>query len=407
MRVALAPVGTRGDVQPMVALGQRLRGAGHDVTMAVAENFRGLVEGAGLDYVRGGRDVESEVRARGEGMMNPVALFEITKSLVDEQLTMLDAACEGADVLVGSLLLTTGPTLAARRGIPLCITSYFPSGFPSAEHPAPMMSMATAPAWVNEASWAVQGVLTNIAMRGAINKRRAELGVAPVDDVQRHVVESAVPILATDIELAPPPSIWASRVHTTGFWFLDSATSLPPALEAFLEAGEPPVYISFGSMPNDDPAMRTEILVEACRTVSCRAVIGSGWGGLGGGATPPHVMTVGPVNHALLFDRVAAVVHHGGAGTTAAAARAGVPQIVVPHYFDQFYWADRVHALGLGPAPLGRAFQTGALVTALRAALEDQVVKERAQRMSRRLRAYSGADRAVALLEKVVAGVIK
>jgi UDP:flavonoid glycosyltransferase YjiC (YdhE family) len=195
-------------------------------------------------------------------------------------------------------------------------------------------------------------------------------------------------------------------VHTTGFWFYDSPEPLPRDVEAFLDAGDPPVYIGFGSMPNDDPVVRTEIVAEACATVSRRAVISAGWGGLGGGRTFPHVKSVGPLNHRLLFERVAAVVHHGGAGTTAAAARAGVPQVVVPHFFDQFYWADRVHALGLGPAPLGRHFRAGDLTSALRSALEDARTKERAVAMAQRLGRYSGGDRAVALLEKVVAGVL-
>jgi UDP:flavonoid glycosyltransferase YjiC (YdhE family) len=228
----------------------------------------------------------------------------------------------------------------------------------------------------------------------------------PITDIHDHVATASMAILATDAELAPPPAEWRSRVRVTGFWFLDSPEPLPADLEAFLDAGDPPVYVGFGSMPNDDPALRTEIIAEACATVSCRAVVGAGWGGLGGGRKGSHVHAVGAVNHRLLFDRVAAVVHHGGAGTTAAAARAGVPQILVPHIFDQFYWAGRVEALGLGPAPLRKRFATAELAAALRAVLGDPSMKDRSERMGHRLRKYSGADQAVALLERVVAGVV-
>jgi vancomycin aglycone glucosyltransferase len=405
LKAVLAPVGTRGDVQPMVALGQHLRAAGHDVTLAVAENFRGLVEGVGLEYAYGGRDVEQLVRQAGEGVESPSSLFSIARMLLHDQLEAVDAVCDGADILVGSLLLTGGPTLAARRGIPLCLASYFPAGFPCDEHPSAFASLATAPRWLTRASWVLQRLLTNAAMRGPLNRRRRELGMSPIADVQEHMLAAATGLLATDAELAPPPAAWASRVHTTGFWFLDSPEPLPPALEAFLEAGDPPIYIGFGSMPHDDPATRSTVIAEACAALSCRAIVGAGWAGLGAGASP-RVHGVGPVNHRLLFDRVAAVVHHGGAGTTAAAARAGVPQVIAPHIFDQFYWASRVEALGLGPAPLPKHFGPVALVRALRAALEDRAMREKAQRMGRRLRKYSGADRAVTVLEKVVAGVV-
>jgi UDP:flavonoid glycosyltransferase YjiC (YdhE family) len=390
----------------MVALGQRLRGAGHDVVLATGESFRALVTGAGLEFVPAGRDVESEVRARGEAVMNPLGLFSITQALVDEQFAALDHVCDNADILVGSLLLVAGPSLAEAKRLPLCMVSYFPGGLPSRDIPAPMVSQASGPPWLNRATWALQGALANAAMRGPLNRQRDARGLPPVLDVTSHTVSHGVTVLATDMELGPPPSEWKGRVHTTGFWFLDSPEPLSKDLLAFLAAGEPPIYIGFGSMPNDDAAQRMEIIREACTTVSCRAVVSAGWAGLGSSVAHPRVKTVGAVNHQRLFERVSAVVHHAGAGTTAAAARAGVPQVVVPHFFDQFYWASRVHALGLGPAPLDKDLKASALVTALRAALEDAAMKERARVMGLRLSRYSGADRAVTLLEQVVAGIV-
>lgn len=406
MKAVLAPVGTRGDVQPVVALGQRMSGAGHDVTVAAAENFRGLVEGAGLRYVYGGRDVEREVRERGEAVANPLTLLSYARTLVEEQFEVLEKACEGADVLVGTLLLVSGPTIGERFGIPVCIASFFPGCAPNDEIPSPFSSLGRSPRWVNRATWRMQGLVLNATLRGPVNRHRQRLGFSPVSDLVDYVQNGATTLLATDVELAPPPAEWNGRHRVTGFWFLDSPTPLPEDLEAFLDAGDPPVYIGFGSMPNDDPVARTEIIAEACTTVGCRAIVSSGWANLGGGSLSSRIRTIGPVNHRLLFERVAATVHHGGAGTTAASALAGVPQVMVPHIFDQFYWADRVERLGLGPAALPKHFRTAELVRALRFALEDTATQERAKRMGSRLSSYSGADRAVVLLEKLVAGAL-
>jgi len=406
MRVVLAPVGSRGDVQPMVALGQRLEGAGHDVTMVVAENFRPLVEGVGLSYVRGGGDVEAIVRSEVQGRLgNPFVFLNVVRGLIDEQFAALEAACEGADVLVGTLLQVAAPSVAERLAIPLLFASYFPASSPTAELPPALSNLAGGPAWLNRAAWTAQTFLVNHTLRGPVNRHRARLGLPQVDDLQRHAVERSGLLLATDAQLGPAPTDWTFKHHDTGFWYLDSPEPLPDDVEAFLAAGDPPVYIGFGSMPSVDPTGQTEVIAEACAALGCRALVSAGWANLGGGVTSSRIKTIGPVNHRLLFERVAAVVHHGGAGTTAATARAGVPQVVVPHIVDQFYWASRVEALGLGPPPIPTAFRSTALVRALRAALEDARMKSRAERMAERLRAYSGTDRAVAVLERTVAGV--
>jgi vancomycin aglycone glucosyltransferase len=392
----------------MVALGQRMQAAGHDVTLAVAENFRGLVEGVGLPYVRAGGDVETMTRATtaqaATPLLYPFALVDVIRRLIDEQFDVLTDLCEGADVLVGSLLLVTGPSLGERCQIPVCLTSYFPGGMPCDELPSPFLSRAGGPVWFNRASWAFQRVFLNFAVRETLNRHRERLGLAGVSDVTHHMHDVAKGILATDPEIAPVPAEWKSHFDATGFWFLDSAEPLPAELDVFLDAGDPPVYVGFGSMPNVDPATQTEVIRAACGAMGRRAIVSAGWGGLGRGATSEGLLSIGPVNHRLLFERVAAVVHHGGAGTLAAAARAGVPQVVVPHFFDQFYWGSRVEALGLGPPPLPRDFGPGELVSALRVALDDAPTRQRAVAMGKRLRLYSGTDRAIAAIEKVVTG---
>src|SRR5690606_35862025 len=163
-------------------------------------------------------------------------------------------------------------------------------------------------------------------------------------------------------------------VHITGYLFLDEQAGWqpPPALEAFLDAGEPPVYIGFGSMAGRDPEAMTALVVEALALCGRRGLLLTGWGGLHAGAVPESIFVLDAAPHSWLFPRMAAVVHHGGAGTTAEGLRAGVPAVVVPFLFDQPFWGARIEALGVGPAPIPRKQLTAArLAGAIHRAVSD------------------------------------
>jgi UDP:flavonoid glycosyltransferase YjiC (YdhE family) len=204
--------------------------------------------------------------------------------------------------------------------------------------------------------------------------------------------------------VVPHPPDWPERVHTTGYWFLDEGRDwLPPEpLERFLEAGEPPVYIGFGSMTGHDPERVTRLLLDAVRLSGRRAVLQSGWASLGSGAPlPDAVFLLDAAPHARLFPRMAAVVHHGGAGTTGEGLRAGVPTLIVPHMADQPFWGSRVAALGVGPAPIPRNRLTPErLANAIRQAATDPGMRERAVALGQRIRAQDGVGTAVALIER-------
>lgn len=181
----------------------------------------------------------------------------------------------------------------------------------------------------------------------AVNSRRAELGLAPVADVRDHVF-TARPWLAADPTLAPWPDANDPDVFQSGAWILPDDRPLDPELEAFLNAGEPPVYLGFGSIAA--PGDITSNVVEAARALGRRTIVSRGWADLAPVDGAPDCLAIGEVNQQALFPRVAAVVHHGGAGTTTAAAAAGTPQVLVPQVYDQFYFAGRVEELGIGSA---------------------------------------------------------
>ncbi|MEP7119749.1 MAG: glycosyltransferase [Byssovorax sp.] len=405
MKAVLAPVGTRGDVQPMLALGAALAKAGHEVSVCVAENYRASVEALGLAYVRGGDDAQDLMTKRELKLSGPLRftkwgrMLEVGRIMVREQFAALEEAARGADLIVGTLLTMAGPSVAEHLGIRYFRACYFPASLPTAELPSVMVGALKGPAWFNRATWKLHGLFDNAGSRALVNEYRIARKLGPIEDVHAHALAHLTPLMAFDPEFAPLPRDFP-RVHATGYWFVDSDEPLPAELEEFLSAGDEPVYVGFGSMPNKDPAALTAIVLQAVRRAGCRALLSSGWGGLGEGARDSRCKVIGAVNHAALFPRLSAVVHHGGAGTTATALRAGVPQIIAPHMFDQHYWSSRVHASGLGPAPLKRYFTADALTAALRETLGNAAMARRARSIAERMRPSRGAERAVEVLEQ-------
>jgi len=203
-----------------------------------------------------------------------------------------------------------------------------------------------------------------------LNSHRASLGLAPVTDVRSHVL-TARPWLAADPTLAPWPDPEDDAVFQTGAWILPDARPLSPELEAFLDAGEPPVYFGFGS--NRAPEDLSRVMIESARTLGRRAIALRGWAELSLLDDEADCLPISEVNMQALFERVAAVVHHGGAGTTTTAARSGAPQVVIPQHYDQHYWALRVQQLGIGTAHAPGTPSTESLTSALGRTLKREV----------------------------------
>jgi UDP:flavonoid glycosyltransferase YjiC (YdhE family) len=205
----------------------------------------------------------------------------------------------------------------------------------------------------------------------------------------------------------PPPSDWNAHLHLTGYWFLNEPPGYqpPPALRDFLEDGPPPVYIGFGSMSNRDPRGTTQIMIDALQKAGQRGILLSGWAGLHAEDLPPSIYLLDAAPHSWLFPRMAAVIHHGGAGTTAAALRAGVPSGIVAHMGDQPYWGRRVHELGVGTAPIRRYHLTSERLTEMiRSLTNEAALRERAAAFGERLRAEDGVATAVRLLTQYLDG---
>lgn len=373
MRVLVSTVGSRGEVQPVAALAVRLRELGQDVRVCVPPDFHDLIDGLGIPVVPLGPRMNS--RASGTwDLATPEGRRRAADEAVAAQFAALPEAARGCDVLVG-----TGPVLVAGRsaaelaGIDYVHAHYCPAALPSPHHaPAPWPGWPQDETGSNRDLWAADARRWAEIWGPALNAQRATAGLPPVQDVRGHVGTDR-PWLAADPTLGPWPEPEDPAVIQTGAWILPDERPLPPELESFLAAGAPPVYCGLGSMsaPGDDVS---RVLVGAARAVGRRAVISRGWADLPPADDGDDCLVIGEANHQALFRRVAAVVQHGGAGTTTAVARAGVPQVVLPQVFDQHYWAARVDRLGIGVAHPQGMPTTDSLTTALRRALAPDVV---------------------------------
>src|SRR6187551_1206610 len=401
MRVLLTAVGTRGDMHPAVALALELRKRGHAVRMCISPNFVDWAKSLGLDARPMG--VEMRAPAPGAGPPRTLTAEELRKlresmpDLITDQFETLGAALEDCDVIVGANAHQyAGPSLAERNGIGCVTAVYAPVSLPSPElAPQQMPGQPDTPHLGIEERWRDAKKSWNDRALERVNANRRRLELPPISDVLEHTLTDHT-WLAADAALAPVPATPSRKILQTGAWVLANRTPLPKDLQAFLDSGDAPVFVGLGSMP---AAQSVSVpLILAARAVGRRILVSRGWAGLDVIDDASDCLAIGEVSHELLFPRVAAVVHHGGAGTTAAAARAGVPQVVTPMFGDQPYWAGRVVGLGLGATVAYSAITEESLTNALRQALDPQVVA-RARAFAPHVRA-DGAAIAARELEK-------
>ncbi|MGW2384115.1 glycosyltransferase [Streptomyces sp. NPDC001658] len=389
MRVLLSTIGSRGEVQPVVALARQLRELGHDALVCAPPDFRQWAESLGVTYLPVGPELRGTAKQSAGTVLTPEQRRQMIEGTVAAQFEAVGAAAEGCDVVVaGGGLAVAAHSVAELRGIGYVYAAFAPVTLPSEHHAPPVFgSLGQQPGdgtADNRALWAQDAERWNAGFRDALNARRATVGLPPVEDVRGHIFTDA-PWLAADPVLAPWPrtSSTGPAAVQTGAWLLPDTRPLSGELESFLDAGEPPLYCGFGS--GRAPEGVTKSVLDAARALGLRLVLSSGWAELSLVDDAPDCLLVGEVNQRELFRRVAAVIHHGGAGTTTAAALSGVPQVVVPQGFDQFSFAHRVDHLGIGRAHAPGTPTADTLLTALRHALGAEVA-ERARTVAASMR---------------------
>jgi sterol 3beta-glucosyltransferase len=418
MRFTILAHGSRGDVQPYVALGAGLQRVGHAVCLAAPGLFESFVTEHGLEFAPLAGDPADLMRSAVARAGHEGNILQSTRVVLEYALplasrVMADAfqACQGADAIIHSLLMTTvGHEAARRMDCPDFSALVFAVFAPTAAFPCPGFPQLPLGPVYNRLT---HQLLIQLFWRGGGMAygwlRRRDRTLPRLSGWPfRRSNERPTPILyGFSPNVIPKPADWGDHVHVTGYWSLDEAPDWrPPAeLARFLEAGSPPVFVGFGSVISREVRELTEIVVKALAHAGHRGVLLTGWGGLGAAELSGQVCRIESAPFDWLFSRMAAVVHHGGVGTTAAGLRAGVPTVVVPFTADQPFWGRRVHRLGVGPRPIHcRRLTVQSLAEAIRQAVSDGTMRQRARTLGERLRTENGVARAVGVIGRYLSG---
>jgi UDP:flavonoid glycosyltransferase YjiC (YdhE family) len=420
-RITILALGSRGDVQPFVALALALRRRGHSVRIAAPGDYAPLIQAHGLPWhdlgglIREQMDMR-RVAAMLDGAGNPLRFALDTlpqiRPLVSRLVADAWAASTDADALVVSTLgLYPGLSVAEGRRVPLFVAHFHP------------LAETSAAQHVNFPPWPRRLPLRNRynrlthflgshglwqLLRGPLNRARREVlhlpPLSPPVLVRRVQIALAQPLYGYSRHLAPLPPGAPADLPVTGFWFLPRSPHWQPdpALMHFLSSGPPPVYIGFGSnLTGRTPDELTALYVAALQKTGQRGILYAGWGDFGAIPLPPTVLRLADAPHAWLFPQVAAVIHHGGAGSTSAAVAAGIPSVAMPFLGDQFFWAQQLHRLGCGPPPLERQSLTAErLAHTIGEMLGKRSYRTAAASLGAKLRAEAGAERAADWIER-------
>lgn len=404
MRISLIAVGSMGDVRPLSMLGRELVKRGHDVSLYAFSALAPFAEDTGMAFHALPGDaalfIGSVIRPGANPLTYLRRMLSSLQGVIDPLLSAMYDAFLQADVVVCSFFGATPYAMADKAGVPLFQINYSPLE-PTGQYCVPVMPSLPFGAACNRALYALAYRMIGRLERRVAHPWCEQNGITkrPAGSAPNYMLESgSVQVLYAFSEVVVPrPPDWSQAVHQLGFFTEEIVTFTPSdRLRAFLEDGERPVYIGFGSMNTGDADVLLRIVLRALSATGQRAVLSKGWGGISCGALPKHVYSIEEfVPHSWLFSQVSAVVHHGGAGTTSAGLLAGAPTLVIPFGSDQFFWGERVHAMGCGPAPLSRRHLTARrLAQRLNTLCNTPLYREKAQEAAALLARENGVQAA-------------
>lgn len=418
MKIAIIAPGSRGDIQPYVALGKGLMDAGYTIRIISNMDHDNLVASYGLEFWPIEVDIQDYVQSEkmrtvleNGGLITSLA--EMGRGMKRSATLLASRSLEGCQamdlILVGISGLFTGLALAEKTGLPL-LQAYNLPITPTGAFPGVLTPQLSA--WfggrLTRLSHHITRQLLWQAYRPAekhIRKHVLELPASPFLGPFSAEILRQLPILyGFSPSVIPHPEDWPDDIHITGYWYLEAAIDWKPSEELvqFLSSEPTPIYIGFGSMSSRNPQATADLVFDALERTGQRAVVFSGWGGLGKSNLPASVLMVDSLPHTWLFSRVKAVIHHGGAGTTAAGLRAGIPSLIIPYHGDQPFWGQLVASLGVGPTPIPRKNLTVDMLSdAIKNMVSDQDMRQKAAILGARIRAENGIGRAVEIIRQI------
>lgn len=407
MKLLLLTLGTRGDVQPFVALGKVLQARGHSVRICANQGYQDFIESHGLDYAFMNNellDLTANQNAQSENWQTALKRIKAFKPIFARLLVEQWQAAQGVEAVVYHPQAIGGYHLAEALNIPGIMADPLPMYVPTGEFPQLVMPELGLGQGYNRWTYRFLTRMLHLTYGGVVNRwRQQTLGLKPFKSSPLLRPDGRpVPALhAFSQAVIPKPADWPKTAHVTGYWFLDESPNwqAPPALQAFLEAGPPPIYIGFGSLGTLLKAEQGDEMLEALQQTGQRFVVISGWL-KPNRPLPETIFEIDAAPHDWLFPKMAAIVHHGGAGTTAAVLRAGKAAIVCPLTADQPFWARRMNRLGVAPAPLAlRRLKPSSLAAAIRELNTQPAFETRACQLGEDIRIENGAETAAKLIE--------
>jgi vancomycin aglycone glucosyltransferase len=392
MKIACVILGTRGDVQPMVALATGLMKRGHDVLVCAPPENEDLVRQNNCPFIAFGPGIQKEIREKPEKQKGGVAVTispKEGKKLTMDQMSLLPKLIQGSDLVLGAGIVLGVHTAADIIKAPYRLVAFYP------------LILGTIPddPFKNRLMFSIGRSMMNLLIKGFINKFRAKSGLLPIKDTWTHWMGDNV-IVACDKELNPARREVSFPFTQTGFMMLPSPDELPDDVKTFIRSGKPPVYIGFGSNPITDPGKYSHIFEKVRDITNQRLIISKGWAEL------PEVeihdiLFVDEMPFEKLFPEMAAVIHHGGTGTMATVARAGIPQAAFPFMGDQFENRKQIVQSGLGPDTCDfRKMNAESISAAITACVTNESFRKNAAEMAQRLQKINGIDLNVKLIEK-------
>ncbi len=421
MHITILTIGSRGDVQPYVALGVGLKAAGHRVCLATEQDYQSFVTGSGLEFARLPgcsrerhdseawkyyltHETDHIISTISKGMVKFVT--PTLRELLDESWQV----CQGTDVIISMPQVPSGYLIAKTLGVPFISVWTIPNT-PTSAFPHPYLKGILPLGILNRLSYALVDTLCLRYLGPILTQWQTETlnrKPRPLDSLKEFYSQPIPTLYAYSSALLPRPAEWGAHIHVPGFWNLETQTDWQPAswLTDFLEDGPPPVYIGFGSSIWKDPEALTEKIVAAVKQSGQRAILDLGWGGIGDIDLPDTVLKIASKDapHRWLLPQMAAAIHHGGSGTIGAVARAGIPSMVIPSFYDHTFWGRRIADLGLGlPVLPAEAVSVPYLSHCIRTLAQDVTLKTRAASVGQKVRAEDGVGRAVEVIQQYLA----